>query len=65
MVAKFEAKRTWKEDEVNQRLDRSISNAFSDVYETHDQYTVNMRKASTLLAIKRVVEATNIRGIWP
>jgi glutamate dehydrogenase (NAD(P)+) len=55
----------WKEDEVNQRLDRSISNAFSDVYETHDQYTVNMRKASTLLAIKRVVEATNIRGIWP
>lgn len=55
----------WKEDEVNQRLDRSISKAFSDVYETHDQYTVNMRKASTLLAIKRVVEATNIRGIWP
>lgn len=55
----------WKEDEVNQRLDRSISKAFSDVYETHDQYTVNMRKASTLLAIKRVVEATKIRGIWP
>ena len=55
----------WKEDEVNQRLDRNISKAFSDVYETHDQYTVNMRKASTLLAIKRVVEATKIRGIWP
>jgi glutamate dehydrogenase (NAD(P)+) len=55
----------WKEDEINQRLDRNISKAFSDVYETHDQYTVNMRKASTLLAIKRVVEATKIRGIWP
>jgi glutamate dehydrogenase (NAD(P)+) len=55
----------WKEDEVNQRLDKNISNAFSDVYETHDQYTVNMRKASTLLAIKRVVEATEIRGLWP
>jgi len=55
----------WKEDEVNERLDRNISKAFSDVYETHDQYTVNMRKASTLLAIKRVVEATKIRGIWP
>ncbi len=55
----------WKEDEVNQRLDINISKAFSDVYETHDQYTVNMRKASTLLAIKRVVEATKIRGIWP
>jgi glutamate dehydrogenase (NAD(P)+) len=55
----------WKEDEVNQRLDSNISKAFSDVYETYDQYTVNMRKASTLLAIKRVVEATEIRGIWP
>ena len=43
----------WKEDEVNQRLDRNISKAFSDVYETHDQYTVNMRKASPLFSDSR------------
>jgi hypothetical protein len=24
-----------------------------------------MRKAATLLAVKRVVEAINIRGLWP
>jgi len=24
-----------------------------------------MRKAATILAIKRVAEATKIRGIWP
>jgi glutamate dehydrogenase/leucine dehydrogenase len=55
----------WTEDEVNQRLDRNITKAFSDVYETHEKYRVNMRKASTLLAVNRVVEAIKIRGLWP
>jgi len=55
----------WSENDVNERLDRNITKAFLDVYETHEKYGVNMRKASTLLAVNRVVEALKIRGIWP
>jgi glutamate dehydrogenase (NAD(P)+) len=46
-------------------LDSNISSAFNDVYTNHKEFNVNMRKASTLLAINRVVEAMKIRGLWP
>jgi len=55
----------WSENQVNEMLDKNITRAFSDVYATHDKYQVNMRKASTVLAINRVVDAIKIRGLWP
>jgi glutamate dehydrogenase/leucine dehydrogenase len=55
----------WKEEEVNNRLDINITKSFFDVYDTHKKYNVDMRKAATLLAVNRVVEAINIRGLWP
>jgi glutamate dehydrogenase/leucine dehydrogenase len=55
----------WTEEEVNQKLDKNITKAFLDIYNTHDKYSVNMRKASMVLAVNRVVEATEIRGLWP
>ena len=55
----------WTESDVNERLDKNISKAFADVYNTHKKHGVNMRKASTLLAIEKVAEATRIRGLWP
>jgi glutamate dehydrogenase/leucine dehydrogenase len=55
----------WKENEVNDRLDKSMTKAFSDVYDTHLKFQVNMRKASMVLALNRVAEAIKIRGIWP
>jgi glutamate dehydrogenase/leucine dehydrogenase len=55
----------WTEEEVNNRLDTNITKSFFDVYDTHEKYNVDMRKAATLLAINRVVDAINIRGLWP
>lgn len=55
----------WTEAEVNERLDRNITKAFIDVYDTHTKYDVNMRKASTVLAVNRVTEAILARGLWP
>jgi glutamate dehydrogenase/leucine dehydrogenase len=55
----------WSESEVNERLDKNITKAFLDVYDTHEKYGVNMRKASTVLAVNRVVEAVQMRGLWP
>jgi glutamate dehydrogenase/leucine dehydrogenase len=56
---------SWSENQVNEMLDKNITRAFSDIYTTHDKYQVNMRKASTVLAINRVVDAIKIRGLWP
>ncbi len=55
----------WTEAEVNERLDRNITKAFLDSYNTHEKYSVNMRKASTVLAVERVAEAVMTRGLWP
>ena len=55
----------WSENDVNERLDRNITKAFLDVYDTHEKYGVNMRKSSIVLAVNRVVEALKIRGLWP
>lgn len=55
----------WSEDEVNQKLDKNITKAFLDIYKTHEDYGVNMRKASMVLAVNRVVEAIKLRGLWP
>src|ERR687890_2392087 len=55
----------WTEEKVNERLDRNITKAFNDVYQTSERYGIDMRKASTVLAVNRVVEAIQIRGLWP
>jgi glutamate dehydrogenase (NAD(P)+) len=55
----------WTEEQVNSILDKKMTRAFSDVYETHEKYQVNMRKASIALAAGRVTEAIKTRGLWP
>ena len=55
----------WTEAEVNERLDKNITKSFLDTYTTSEKYGVNMRKASTVLAVNRVVEAIQLRGLWP
>jgi glutamate dehydrogenase (NAD(P)+) len=55
----------WTEQHVNERLDSNITKAFSDVYEIHMKMNLNMRKASMILAVNKVVEAIKIRGLWP
>jgi glutamate dehydrogenase/leucine dehydrogenase len=55
----------WIEAEVNERLDRNITKSFLDTYATSEKYGVNMRKACTVLAVNRVVEAIQLRGLWP
>ena len=55
----------WTEQEVNNRLDTNITKAFADVYDIHDKNSVDMRRASMMLAVNRVVEAIKIRGLWP
>lgn len=55
----------WEEDEVNQRLQRIIERAFDEVQAVHQEEGGTMRDAAYTLAVRRVVEATQVRGIFP
>ena len=55
----------WTEEQVNSMLDKKMTQAFSDVYDTYNKYQVNMHKASIALAVSRVTDAIKMRGLWP
>jgi glutamate dehydrogenase (NAD(P)+) len=55
----------WKENEVNQRLEEIMTEAFGDVLATSRKHKVDMRLAAYMLALSRVAEATRLRGIYP
>ncbi|MEM2760370.1 MAG: Glu/Leu/Phe/Val dehydrogenase [Nitrososphaerales archaeon] len=55
----------WEHDTVINRLEKKMVKAFNDVYKTAEEYKVDMRKGSTVLAVSRVVQAVKDRGIWP
>ena len=55
----------WTEEEVGQRLHRIMCSAFRDVLETALREAVDMRTAAYMLAVARVAEASQIRGLYP
>jgi glutamate dehydrogenase (NAD(P)+) len=55
----------WTEAEVNKRLERILVSAFHDVQQTAQRQDVSMRTAAQVLAISRVAEAVEIRGVYP
>ena len=55
----------WEEDEVNVKLKRIIERAFHEVAAIRDERGCTMREAAYILAVRRVVEATQVRGIFP
>ncbi len=55
----------WEEDEINQRLRRIMARAFGEVTAIAERDTASMRDAAYILALRRVEEAINLRGIFP
>ena len=55
----------WNVEEITQKLEVIMNRAFAAVAEKADQYACNMRLAASMLAISRVAEATQVRGIYP
>ena len=55
----------WEEKEVNQRLERIMVNAFNEVASMADERIVRLRQAAYIVALKRVVDAMKMRGIYP
>src|SRR6478752_654276 len=54
----------WKEDEVNERLNKIITRAFDETWATYEGRGITMRTAAYGLAVQRVAEATVTRGIY-
>lgn len=52
----------WSRDEVLERLDRSMTEAFQSVLELAETEQVFMRDAAYMVAIERVVRAMELRG---
>ena len=55
----------WEESEINARLEKVITRAFSETWEMAQSRGVTLRNGAYFLAIQRVAEATMDRGIYP
>ncbi|RUL51895.1 Glu/Leu/Phe/Val family dehydrogenase [Lysinibacillus antri] len=52
----------WTEEEVNDKLHKSLVQAFNNVYDTAQQRNVNMRLAAYMVGVRRMSEASRFRG---
>lgn len=55
----------WTFDEVANKMEANITKGFRDAYELSKKHKIDMRKATMVLAVERVLEAFNQKGIWP
>ena len=55
----------WTFNEVAKKMEDNIVRGFKDTYERSKKYKIDMRRAAMVLAVERVVEAFNHKGIWP
>jgi glutamate dehydrogenase (NAD(P)+) len=55
----------WGVDEITARLEVIMNRSFAAVAEKADQFSCDLRLAANMLAISRVAEATQMRGIYP
>jgi glutamate dehydrogenase (NAD(P)+) len=55
----------WSEHEIDNRLESIITRAYRAVRAKTDEQETNMRMGAYLLAVARVAEATELRGVYP
>jgi glutamate dehydrogenase (NAD(P)+) len=54
----------WKEQEVRERLEEKMSQAFHDVLTVADRHQVDTRTAAYALGVDRIAEARRLRGLY-
>jgi glutamate dehydrogenase (NAD(P)+) len=55
----------WTEEEINQRLTRIMREAFSAVWHLAEEKNVTLRTAAFIAACTRVLQAREMRGLYP
>lgn len=56
---------SWSEEYVNEHLKAIMDQAFQAVWDIAHEKDTTLRTGAYLIAVKRVVDAKNLRGIWP
>lgn len=56
---------SWSEEYVNDQLRAIMNQAFKAVWDISEEKNTTLRTGAYLIAVKRVVDAKNLRGIWP
>lgn len=55
----------WTEEEINNRLDQIMKNAFQTIWQTAELKQCSLRTAAYILACERILDARNDRGTYP
>ncbi|MGV7241562.1 Glu/Leu/Phe/Val family dehydrogenase [Caballeronia sp. M23-90] len=55
----------WTEDEINQRLERVMREAFAAVWTVASEHNVSVRTAAFIVACTRILQAREMRGLYP
>jgi glutamate dehydrogenase (NAD(P)+) len=55
----------WTEDEINLRLTRIMRDAFAAVWQLSEEKKVSLRTAAFITACTRVLQARELRGLYP
>lgn len=55
----------WGLDEINKKLHDILSQSFSTVTSTADEFKIDMKKAAFIAALRRLDHAMRIRGLFP
>ncbi|MEF8782072.1 MAG: glutamate dehydrogenase GdhB [Haloarculaceae archaeon] len=58
-------RRSWSLERVNDELESEMVTAWNDVREEYDARPVSWRDAAYIVALSRVAEAKEARGLWP
>ncbi len=55
----------WLENEINSRLDRIMTEAFQSIWELAGRLNVTLRTAAFIVACERILQARQLRGLYP
>jgi len=55
----------WTEGEINERLERVMREAFAAVWQVASEQKVSVRTAAFIVACKRILQAREMRGLYP
>jgi len=55
----------WEEQEINKRLEQIMRRSFDAIIARAEEQHTNLRMGAYLLAVARVAEATELRGVYP
>jgi glutamate dehydrogenase (NAD(P)+) len=55
----------WSEDEINLRLVKVMRGAFAHIWDTAQTHKVSLRTATFIVACTRILQARELRGLYP